>query len=361
MSVEAVASATRRRVLVVDDSALMRQVLSEILSTAPDLEVIGCARDGVRAWTLIQETNPDVITLDVEMPRLDGLGLLRRIMAECPRPVVMVSALTERSCATTLSALELGAFDFVTKPRLDIRRGTLEQADELVAKVRAAAQSQPRRRQPEEAGHRRTPPDATTHPGDGGSRRARTGPRPQCVVIGASTGGPEALATIVPRLPADSPALVLTQHMPALFTRSFAERLDRLSALDVKEAEDGDELRRGLLLVAPGGLQTRIVPGGRVSVRADAPVNGHSPSVDVLFHSCAAVFGSQARGVLMTGMGADGARGLHAMRLAGASTIAQDLDSCVVFGMPREAIALGAVERVLGLLEIPGSILEPLR
>jgi two-component system chemotaxis response regulator CheB len=335
------------RVLVVDDSALMRQVMGELISRDPALEVVGTAPDPFVARTRITELSPDVITLDVEMPRMDGLSFLERLMRARPTPVVMVSSQTEAGCATTLRALELGAVDFVTKPRLDLRERLPEVAHEVIEKIKAAATARvrvPRGRPAVPATEPRPSPLAVPAPH-------------QVIAVGASTGGTEALREFLAILPANGPGVVVVQHMPEKFTRAFAERLDGLCTVRVKEAEDGDRVRPGHVLLAPGNRHVRLAPSvGGVVVRLgdDAPVNRHRPSVDVLFVSCADVVGASAVGVIMTGMGEDGARGLLRMRRAGAVTLAQDEGSSVVFGMPRAAIEMGAVDRVLPL----GSLAE---
>jgi two-component system chemotaxis response regulator CheB len=344
--------ASKIRVLVVDDSALMRRVLSDLLARDPGIEVVGAAPDPYVAREKILELNPDVLTLDVEMPRMDGLAFLERLMRSRPMPVLMVSSLTEAGCATTLRALELGAVDFVTKPALDLREHLPELAREVAAKVKVAAAARVRR----SAGPPRPPQDRTR----AGTFRSTD----QVIAMGASTGGTQALQEVLLAFPPDGPGIVIVQHMPERFTRSFAERLDSLCTVRVKEAEDGDRVLTGHALVAPGGRHMRVAREGglyRVRLSDDPPVNQHRPSVDVLFHSCAAHAGPNAVGILLTGMGADGARGLLAMRHVGARTIAQDEATCVVFGMPKEAIALGAAEQVLPLSRVPAAAQELLR
>ena len=333
-----VPAAQRTRVLVVDDSALVRQLMTEILCHDPAIEVIGAAADPYAAWDKIQRLRPDVVTLDVEMPRMDGLTFLEKLMRVRPMPVVMVSSLTERGCETTLRALELGAVDFVTKPRIDVARGTLEVAGEIIAKVKLAGSAKPRTKPlPRPVG-----------------AAAVSVPRPpsfkgtyKVVAIGASTGGTEALRELLCELPPDAPGIVIVQHMPEQFTRAFADRLDSLSRIRISEARDGDRVLPGHALIAPGNYHMELVRSGAdysVRVFMSEPVNRHRPSVDVLFQSCARVAGQNAVGVILTGMGDDGARGLLAMRSAGARTVAQDEATCVVFGMPKEAIVLGADE-----------------
>jgi two-component system chemotaxis response regulator CheB len=333
----------RTRVLVVDDSALMRQALSQMLERDPAIEVVGTAADPYVARDKIKELNPDVLTLDVEMPRMDGLSFLEKLMRAHPMPVVMVSSLTEAGCATTLRALELGAVDFVSKPTLDLRQHLPAVAAEVIEKVKNAAAARIR-------------PRATTvapaAPVNGRPSPTVLRTTQQLLAIGASTGGTEALREFLTALPADAPGAVIVQHMPEHFTRSFAERLDGLCTVRVHEAADGDRVLAGHALIAPGSHHMRLVREGAtylVRLGSDAPVNRHRPSVDVLFHACAEYAGANAVGVIMTGMGDDGARGLVAMRKAGAATLAQDEATCVVFGMPRAAIELGGAERVLPL------------
>jgi two-component system chemotaxis response regulator CheB len=338
------------RVLVVDDSALVRKVLTEIIASDPTLEVVGTARDARRAWEKIQRLSPDVLTLDIEMPGMDGLTFLARLMSLRPTPVVMISALTERGSRETIRALELGAIDFVAKPRLNLAEGIEAMAAEMIAKVKVAAQA-----------HLPQPPlpplpPVTRTPSVGYATAADT-----VVAIGASTGGPRALAEIVTSLPADFPPVVIVQHMPATFTGSFAARLDGLSAVDVQEAQGGETLRAGLVLIAPGHSHLVVERGPRglvTRLHTAEPVNYHRPSVDVLFDSLADVHGDRTVGVILTGMGADGARGLAALRRAGATTIGQDEATCLIYGMPRVAAELGAVERALPLHRIPAALVK---
>jgi two-component system chemotaxis response regulator CheB len=339
------------RVAVIDDSALMRELLTQILSHDRELEVVAKAPDPIVGWEKIKETRPDVVTLDVEMPRMDGLKFLDMLMTHYPLPVVMVSSLTERGCETTLRALELGALDFVTKPKIDIQSGTVELAQELCAKVKAAAQArlQPRKASPGPA-VKRTPVDQallkSTH---------------KVIAVGASTGGTEALRELLTALPSDSPGVVVVQHMPENFTRSFAQRLDGLCKVRVSEAKDGDRILPGHVLIAPGNYHLEVNRSGASYVarvfQAD-PVSGHRPSVDVMFESCSRSLGSNVVGVILTGMGADGARGMLAMHRNGARTFAQNEETCVVFGMPKEAIACGAVDDVLPLQRIAPAALR---
>jgi two-component system, chemotaxis family, protein-glutamate methylesterase/glutaminase len=332
------------RVLVIDDSAMMRQLLVEILQQDPDISVVGFAPDPYAAWEKIKHLQPDVLTLDVEMPRMDGLTFLEKLMQAHPMPVVMVSSLAEKGCQTTLRALELGAIDFVTKPKVDVASGVIEQAGEIVEKVKIAARARLRTR---------PRPASAASPARVAARPATTLQTTHKVVcIGASTGGTEALYAVLTALPADSPGIVIVQHMPAGFTRSFAQRLDNGCQIRVKEAQDGDRILQGHALLAPGGLHMAVKRAGAnylVRVGEGRPVNRHCPSVDVLFRSAAVHLGSNAIGVILTGMGNDGAAGLLEMRRAGARTLAEDESTCVVFGMPKEAIACGAAEQVLPL------------
>lgn len=338
------------RVLCVDDSALVRSLMVEIINSHADMEVVAVAPDPIIARDLIKQYTPDVLTLDVEMPRMDGLDFLERLMRLRPMPVVMVSSLTERNSDITIRALELGAVDFVTKPRLGLRDGLMEYSDLIADKIRAAAMSRPRRRL-ERASTALAPRSLT--------RSFST--TEKLVMIGASTGGTEAIRQVLEPLPSNSPAIMITQHMPAGFTRSFVERLDSLCQLQVHEAEHGQRVLPGHVYLAPGGIaHMKLARSGAnyvVELDDSEPVNRHRPSVDVLFHSAAEVAGKNAVGVLLTGMGKDGAQGMLAMKKAGAATFAQDEASCVVFGMPREALAIGAADEAVPLSEISERIL----
>ncbi len=339
------------RVLIVDDSAVMRQILKEVLSRDASLEVVGVASDPMIARDMILRLQPDVLTLDVEMPRMDGLTFLEKLMRAHPMPVVMISSLTERGCETTLRALELGAIDFISKPKVDVADGTVQLAGEIVEKVKSAARAKV-------AAVRKRAAAPSPQPLMSQSLLRSTH---QVIAIGASTGGTEALREVLEPLPADAPGIVMVQHMPEKFTRSFADRLDTLCRIRVKEACDGDRVLPGHALLAPGNFHMEVVRSGaeyRVRVFAADPVNRHRPSVDVLFRSCARYLGTNVVGVILTGMGADGAQGLLQMRQAGARTIAQDEASCVVFGMPKEAIALGGAEEILPLGQIPSAALR---
>ncbi|MEW5745911.1 MAG: chemotaxis response regulator protein-glutamate methylesterase [Nitrospirota bacterium] len=333
------------RVLVIDDSAVVRHLLTEILNQTGDIEVVGTAQDPIFALSKIQNLEPDVLTLDVEMPRMDGLAFLEQLMSTRPLPVIMVSALTHRGCETTLKALELGAVDFVEKPGSDITNGITRLSEEIVSKIRVAAQVTVRARH-------RTPPLERSRPLSRQFDPQRMATTDTMIAIGASTGGTQALTAIIAALPEETPGIVVVQHMPPVFTRSFAERLDTLSRVDVKEASSGDRIVRGMVLIAPGGVHMTVVRRGALyytELMDGPPVNFVKPSVDVLFRSVAREAGKNAVGVILTGMGEDGARGLLAMKQAGAATLAQDEASSIVFGMPRKAIELGAADTVASL------------
>ncbi|MCI1192989.1 chemotaxis response regulator protein-glutamate methylesterase [Calidifontimicrobium sp. SYSU G02091] len=349
------------RVVVVDDSALVRSLLAEIINREPDMTCVGTAADPLAARETIRTLNPDVITLDVEMPRMDGLDFLARLMRLRPMPVVMVSTLTERGAETTLRALELGAIDFVAKPKIGIADGLQQLAHDITDKIRTAARAQVRRAPP--------PPERPAHgaaaPGSAVPVKAMGRLSTEKIVfIGASTGGTEATKEVLVQLPPDFPAVVITQHMPPGFTRSYAARLDGLCRIRVKEATDGERVLPGHAYIAPGGLHLSVERSGAnyvARVRDGEPVNRHKPSVEVLFESAARVVGPNAFGVMLTGMGGDGAKAMRAMRDAGAWNICQDEASCVVFGMPREAIAAGAANEVLPLAQIAPRLIERLR
>lgn len=344
----------KTKVLVVDDSALMRQILTEILSKAPDLEVVGTAADPYKAREKILALKPDVLTLDVEMPRMDGLTFLGKLMRSRPMPVVMVSTLTEKGCDTTLKALELGAVDFVTKPRIDMSEGMVDIGAEIVQKVRNAAQARVSK--------------LTTSSPTGNKAAALTDAlitsTHKIIAIGASTGGTQALSQVLPNLPPNTPGIVIVIHMPAGFTARYARRLDELCHMKVSEAKDRDVILPGHILIAPGSHHMTVKRNGaRYLVRTndDPPVNQFRPSVDVLFNSVAQYVGSNAVGCILTGMGNDGAAGLLAMKQAGAPTFAQNEQTCVVFGMPRAAIQMGAADQVLPLDKISDGLLTKVR
>ena len=342
------------RVLIVDDSALMRQVLTTLLSKDRDIEVIGSAPDPFIAREKIKALNPDVLTLDVEMPKMDGLTFLEKLMRGHPMPVVMVSSLTEAGCQTTLRALELGAVDFITKPKIDLREGMEEVAQDLIAKVKAAAIANVKR---QASGVRRETTPLTPDLSPLTSSMIKT--TDTIIAIGSSTGGTEAVKDVLMALPPNTPPILITQHMPERFTKTWADRMNQLCRISVKEAEDGDSVLPGHALVAPGSYHMTLVRSGArytVRINQDPPVNRHRPSVDVLFASVAQYAGANAVGVILTGMGGDGAKEMLTMKQAGAFTIAQDEASCVVFGMPKEAIKLGGVDKILPLSEIPAAI-----
>jgi two-component system chemotaxis response regulator CheB len=351
------------KVVVVDDSALVRSLLTEIINKQPDMVCVGAANDPLMAREIIRERDPDVVTLDVEMPKMDGLEFLSRLMRLRPTPVVMVSTLTEQGAETTLRALELGAVDFVAKPRIGVASGLQQLADDIVEKIRIAARARVRRLAlPSAANQVRnsTSAPSPTIFSPAGTTDLRLSTE-KVICIGASTGGTEAIKEILMELPPDAPAVVITQHMPPGFTASFAARLDSLCQLRVAEARDGERILPGHAYIAPGGRQFSIARSGAnyVAVVDDSPpVNRHKPSVEVLFRSCARVLGPNAIGVMLTGMGADGAEAMKEMRDAGAYNIAQDEASCVVFGMPKMAIQAGAVHEVLPLKQIARAIME---
>ncbi|UNK57381.1 chemotaxis response regulator protein-glutamate methylesterase [Pseudoxanthomonas daejeonensis] len=344
------------KVLVVDDSAVVRQILTELLGSDPGIEVVGTAADPLLAREKIKRLNPDVLTLDVEMPRMDGLAFLENIMRLRPMPVLMVSSLTERGAEITLQALALGAVDFVTKPKLDVARGLGEYANEMIAKVKAAARA---RVQGLARPAMRLEPAATARPATPTAARFRTTDR--LIAIGASAGGTEAIRVVLEQMPPDAPAIVLTQHIPGGFSRAFVERLDRHSQMLVREASDGEAVLPGHAYLPPGDRHLRVIrDGARWRCRIDdgPPVNRHRPAVDVLFRSVAQSAGANAVGAILTGMGDDGARGLLELRQAGAPTLVQDEASSVVWGMPGAAFKLGAAQEVVPLDRIAGRLLE---
>jgi two-component system chemotaxis response regulator CheB len=346
------------RVVVVDDSALVRGLLAEIINREKDMECVGAANDPLIAREMIRDLNPDVITLDIEMPKMDGIDFLARLMRLRPMPVVMISTLTERGAEVTMRALELGAVDFVAKPRIGLADGINELAGQIVEKVRVAASARIRRvTQPSPASAAGGAPGAPIHPELLSIARIST---EKLICIGASTGGTEAIKEILMRMPADSPGIVITQHMPPGFTTSFAARLNTLCQITVQEASNGGRVLPGHAYIAPGGKQFRVDKSGAnyVCVVEDGEaVNRHKPSVEVLFKSAARVVGRNAFGVMLTGMGNDGARAMKEMKDAGSYNFVQDEASCIVFGMPREAILHGAADEILPLLDIAGALL----
>ncbi|MDK9725953.1 MAG: chemotaxis response regulator protein-glutamate methylesterase [Sterolibacteriaceae bacterium MAG5] len=348
------------KVLIVDDSALMRALLTEIIGGAPDLEVVGSAPDPIAAREMIKVLNPDVLTLDVEMPKMDGLEFLDRLMRLRPMPVVMISSLTERGSEVTLQALEMGAVDFVAKPRAESASLLQNYADEIRDKIRAAAGAHLRKRSAAPAARSPAQREAPT-------AAAGLSPRllqEKLIAIGASTGGTEAIKDVLMALPEEVPGIVMTQHMPEAFTGSYARRLDSLCRIRVVEAQGGERIEPGTAYLAPGHshlLVKRVGSAYMTELSQAEPVNRHRPSVDVLFNSVAQHARQNAVGVILTGMGKDGALGMLEMRRAGAWNIGQDKDSCVVYGMPREAANVGAVEEVAPLAEIGQRILARLR
>jgi len=353
------------KVMVVDDSAVVRQVVAGLLGSAPGIEVIAAVADPLLAIERLRQRWPDVIVLDVEMPRMDGITFLRKIMQERPTPVVICSTLTEKGAKTTLEALAAGAVSIVTKPKLGLKQFLTEASDDLVATVKAAARANVRRL----AVRAEAPPlvPVAKHTADvilaPNSARAMTQTTERVVAIGTSTGGTQALEEVLTALPRVSPGIVIVQHMPEKFTAAFAARLDNLCQITVKEAETNDRVVPGRALIAPGGRHLLLKRSGAqyfVEVVDGPLVNRHRPSVDVMFRSVAKSAGVNALGVIMTGMGDDGAAGLLEMRNAGARTVAQDEESCVVFGMPKEAIKRGGVEKTLPLGAVAGEILRQL-
>jgi two-component system chemotaxis response regulator CheB len=346
------------KVLVIDDSALIRSVMKEIIDREKDMECVGAAPDPLVAREMIKSLNPDVLTLDVEMPKMDGLDFLERLMRLRPMPVVMVSTLTERGSDITFRALALGAVDFVSKPKMDIARGMEEYASEITDKIRAAAQARVRKTLTQTALDidERFSADAILP-----SVVGRYSSTEKLIIIGASTGGTEAIKEVLTRFPADVPGILVTQHMPENFTKSFADRLNSLCKISVKEAEHNERILPGHAYIAPGHSHLLLKRSGAnymTELNQGTPVNRHRPSVDVLFRSAANVAGANALGIILTGMGKDGAQGLLEMRQAGSHTIAQDEESCIVFGMPKEAINMGGACEVFPLQSIARHALE---
>jgi two-component system, chemotaxis family, protein-glutamate methylesterase/glutaminase len=348
------------RVLIVDDSVFMRKILAELLTSDPEITVAGFARDGQEAVARVEELAPDVITLDVEMPRLDGYGALREIMVRKPTPVVMVSSHTREGAQATVRALALGAVDFVAKPSGSISLDMAVAREELVAKVKGAAAAIPRMRRvvADLPPTRREPKEIAAAAGRPGSNE----PAPRIVVIGCSTGGPGALHQIIPRLPADLPAgVVVVQHMPPGFTRSLAQRLDEISAIRVKEAEEGETVVVGQVLVAPGGQHLTVTQSGRTRLSLDPPLHGVRPAVDKTLESVLLRWGFRSVGVILTGMGYDGAKGMAALKKAGGRTIVEDVSTCVVYGMPRVVSEMGLADQILPVHEISEAIIRSVR
>ncbi len=344
----------RIRVLIVDDSALVRRLLTDMLSRDPAIEVVGAAGDAHVAREKIKQLNPDVLTLDVEMPKMDGLTFLRNLMRLRPMPVVMVSSLAEHGADVTLDALAMGAVDYLPKPRIDIAATLSDYAEELIEKIKAAANASVRTLDP-----RRAPPPAAPARLGLGSGSLRTTER--IIAIGASTGGTEAIKQVLMGLPPDAPGIVIAQHIPKAFSTPFARRMNDCCRMTVYEAEDGQQVLAGHVYIAPGDRHLKVErDGARYVCKLDdgEPVNRHKPSVDVLFRSVAQCAGRNAIGLLLTGMGKDGARGLLEMRQSGSRTVAQDEASSVVWGMPGEAVSLGAVQHVIALQQVATAVCE---
>ena len=345
----------RIRVLVVDDSALVRELLSAGLAKDPEIEVVGSAANPFVARDKIVELHPDVLTLDVEMPRMDGVDFLRRLMPQYPIPVIMVSALTQKGAQITLEALEAGAIDFVTKPSADVARGLNQMLAELRQKVKMAAKVDLSAWKSRTIKREKLGPVVV--------RTALSESTDKVIAIGASTGGTEAIRRVITAFPANMPGIVIVQHMPPGFTKHFSDNLNEICEMEVREAQSGDRVMPGRVLIAPGGKHMTVRRSGGiylVDCQEGENVNGHCPSVDVLFHSVARYVAGNAVGVILTGMGGDGADGLLAMRQAGAKTIAQDEATCIVFGMPKVAIERGGVERIGSLDAIPQMIVSTL-
>lgn len=342
----------RIKVLVVDDSALVRDIISKGLARDPGIEVVGSAPDPYVARDKIVQLKPDVLTLDVEMPRMDGVEFLRKLMPQYPLPVVMVSALTKRGQKITLDALEAGAVDFVTKPSTDVARGLSAMLVELATKVKIASTAN--------VSHwKRKRSELKSQPIQ--SRKALSESSDKVIAIGASTGGTEAITRIITSFPPNTPGVAIVQHMPAGFTKAFSERLNTLATMEVKEAEEGDRVMPGRVLIAPGGFHMRVIRSGgiyKARIQSGEKVCGHCPSVEVLMLSVAEYVGSNAVGVMLTGMGRDGADGMLAMKKAGARTLAQDEATSVVFGMPKEAYDRGGAERLVPLDDIAPAVIE---
>ena len=342
----------KTKVLIVDDSAVVRNLMHSILSSDRDIDVIGSAPDPYIARDKIVKYNPDVITLDVEMPRMDGITFLKKLMKHFPVPVVIVSSLTQKGAVTTMKAFEAGAIDVIAKPQMDLTKGMEVIAKDIIEKVKIAATAKVKRRiEKEDAAPAKRRPVKT---------RALAQSTHKIIAIGASTGGTEAIREVLTRMPADTPGTVIVQHMPEKFTKAFAERMNDQCAMEVREARDGDSVYPGIALIAPGSHHMVLKRSGAryyVSLNQDAPVFHQRPSVGVLFESVANYAGANSVGVILTGMGSDGAKGMLAMKQAGAKTIAQDEKSSVVFGMPKEAIKAGGVDKILSLKDIPTAML----
>lgn len=342
------------RVLIIDDSALIRKLLTEIINSQRDMEAVGAAADPLAAREMIREMNPDVLTLDVEMPRMDGLDFLEKLMRLRPMPVVMVSTLTEKGSDITFRALELGAVDFIAKPKIDIATGLKDYGDEIANKIRIAKSARIKQHV--------SLPDTKSATADAvlPSISNRVASTEKLIIVGASTGGTEAIKDFLVKLPPDCPGVLITQHMPEAFTKSFAERLNKLSRISVVEAQGGERILPGHAFLAPGHSHLLLKRSGAnymTELNQGDLVSRHRPSVDVLFRSAANSAGKNAIGVILTGMGKDGAAGMLEMHKSGAYNLAQDESSCVVFGMPKEAIAVGAVDEVVPLKDMAQRVL----
>ncbi len=340
------------RLLIVDDSALIRNMLTEIFNSSPDIEVIGTAADPLIARDKIKKLNPDVITLDIEMPRMDGLTFLRNLMRLRPMPVVMISTLTEQGASVTLEALEIGAVDFVAKPKLDVAASLKQYSEEIIAKVKTAARANVK------AHESRVPANKPAISGKGGTHFKTTD---KIIALGASTGGTEAIKDVVAGLPENTPPIVISQHLPASFSESFAKHVDLAGAMTACIAKEGQQILPGNIYIAPGDKHLKIIRNGaRYVCKLDdgEPVNRHKPAVDVMFYSVAQNVGVNAIGVLLTGMGADGAKGMKAMHDAGAKTVIQDEPSSVVWGMPGEAYKLNCTDYVKPLEQVANQIIS---
>lgn len=344
------------KVLIVDDSALVRSLLTEIISHSHDMRLVGAASDAYVARDMVKAFSPDVITLDIEMPRMDGLAFLEKLMHARPTPVIMISTLTEAGAEATLRALELGAVDFIPKPKLGITNGIREYAELILEKIRAAAQvrvkAKVRLSSPEITADQKTP------------ALGRLQSTEKIIAIGASTGGTEAIKELLMQLPAASPGIVMTQHMPPGFTRSYAERLNKITRLHVVEAKGGERILPGYAFLAPGGHHLIVERSGAdylVALSDAEPLHRHRPAVDVMMESVALAGGKNVVGILLTGMGKDGAKGMLAIRNQGGFTLAQDEESCVVYGMPKEAVAIGGVDRIVGLDKMGTILLEKIK
>lgn len=347
--------APKIKVLIIDDSALIRSILKEVINSYPDMEAIGAAANPLQARDMIKSLNPDVLTLDVEMPEMDGLTFLEKLMRLRPLPVLMISSLTERGSEAALRALELGAVDFLAKPKLGISDGMREYADDIAAKIRAAYLSKSRlaRKIAPTGAAQEVLPDL-------GNRITST---EKIIILGASTGGTEAIKEFLIRLPADAPGILIAQHMPEAFTKSFAARLDSLCKINVVEAQGNERVLPGHAFIAPGHSHLMLKRSGAnymTELSQTAPVNHHRPSVEVLFRSAAKHAGPNVIGVMLTGMGKDGANAMLEMRQAGAYNFAQNEETCVVFGMPREAIAVGAVDEIVPIQDMAQRVLVKL-